>query len=308
MNLPQYVVFGEALTDMLLQADGRWTALPGGACWNVARVGARLGVPTAFAGAVSQDLFGDELEQAGTAAGLDGRFLQRVDKLPFLAMVTSQHPPQYFFVGADSADLYFDPGRLPDGWREAAKVVHFGGISMVRQPLAGKLVAEALAAGDAGVKVAFDPNFRGLMRDPHYLEIFRAVAAVTSYLKVSDEDLGGLFPGHTLADAVALVRTMAPHARILYTKGAQGMTLLDGRNVVDQAAYAVPVADTVGCGDAAMGGWIASMLQRPQAAPWEHLDMAAATAAVAATRVGPYAPSEEEVHQLQEEAAMRRGP
>ncbi|MEQ1916637.1 MAG: PfkB family carbohydrate kinase, partial [Gallionella sp.] len=101
-DLARFVVFGEALTDMLRQDDGCWLAVPGGACWNVARVGARLGVSTAFAGAVSNDLFGAELADKGIAAGLDERYLQRYDKAPLLAMVASQHPPQYFFIGDDS--------------------------------------------------------------------------------------------------------------------------------------------------------------------------------------------------------------
>jgi len=95
-QFPQYVVFGEALTDMLRQADGRWLAVPGGACWNVARVGARLGITTAFAGAVSHDIFGETLANASQLAGLDLRFLQRISASPLLAMVVSQHPPEYF--------------------------------------------------------------------------------------------------------------------------------------------------------------------------------------------------------------------
>ena len=92
-RLPRYVVFGEALTDMIRQDDGTWRSLPGGSCWNVARVGARLGLHTGYAGAVSMDAFGDEIAAASGAAGLDARFLQRVDAPPFIAMVTSRHPP-----------------------------------------------------------------------------------------------------------------------------------------------------------------------------------------------------------------------
>ncbi len=174
-NLPRYVVFGEALTDMLRQEDGRWLSVPGGACWNVARVGAKLGVATAFAGAVSNDLFGDQLDNAGAAAGLDRRFLQRIDASPLLAMVVSQHPPEYFFIGSDSADLHFDPYQLPKGWRAAADVMHFGGISLMRKPLAEKLVAEANAAKAAGKRIAFDPNFRSMANTPEYPETFRAI-------------------------------------------------------------------------------------------------------------------------------------
>ena len=31
----RYVVFGEALTDLIREPDERWRAVPGGSCWNV---------------------------------------------------------------------------------------------------------------------------------------------------------------------------------------------------------------------------------------------------------------------------------
>jgi fructokinase len=294
-NFPRYVVFGEALTDMIRQEDGKWLSVPGGACWNVARVGARLGVPTGFAGAVSNDLFGDELDNAGTEAGLDRRFLQRVDAPPLLAMVVSKHPPEYFFIGSDSADLNFNPKRLPEGWRNEAEVVHFGGISLMRQPLAECLVREAYAAHDAGKRIAFDPNYRAKAITPDYAQTFRAIAAVATHIKVSDDDLLGVFPGQTAQDGLAALRTLAPNAEILLTRGADGMTLFGKQGVLEQAAFSVQVADTVGCGDASMAGWISSILLRPAASAAEHLQVSAAAAALGATHAGAYPPSAAEV-------------
>lgn len=300
MKLPSYVVFGEALTDILRQEDGSWLAVPGGACWNVARVGARLGVSTAFAGAVSRDLFGTELAEAGAGSGLDPRFLQRVDASPLLAMVASRHPPEYFFIGDDSADLHFDPTQLPDGWRNAAAVVHFGGISLMRKKLADKLVAEAYAAKAAGKNISFDPNFRAKASTPEYAEVFRAIATIARYIKVSDEDMAGVFPGLSPYQGLAALRALAPKAQILLTRGEQGMTLFDGNVIVEQGAFRVDVVDTIGCGDAAMAGWMASLLLRPDAPNSTHLQMSSAAAALAATRAGPYPPTAQEVMQLLE--------
>ncbi len=297
-RFPRYVVFGEALTDMLRQEDDRWLAVPGGACWNVARVGARLGVSTAFAGAVSNDLFGDRLETAGNAAGLDRRFLQRVDAAPLLAMVVSQHPPEYYFIGADSADLHFDPAQLPVGWRIAAEIVHFGGISLMRKPLATKLLAEANAAKAAGKRIAFDPNFRSKANTPDYADTFRAIASMSTYIKVSDDDLLGLFPGLDPENGLIALRALAPSAQILLTRGAEGMTLFTSDKVFEQSAFTVQVVDTVGCGDASMAGWMSSILLRPTADFSAHLQISAAAAALAATHAGPYPPSASEVDGL----------
>ncbi|AGW94072.1 MULTISPECIES: carbohydrate kinase family protein [Cupriavidus] len=298
MPLPRYVVFGEALTDMVRQPDGSWLGLPGGSCWNVARVGARLGIATAFAGAVSQDLFGDDLALASAEAGLDDRFLQRVARSPFLAFVASRHPPQYFFVGDDSADLHFDPARLPAGWRQAAEVVHFGSISLVRQPLAARLCEEATLAAQAGKRIAFDPNFRDLMRASGYGDVLAHMLRLASYVKISDEDLAGLFPALDTNAALAHVRGMAPNATVMLTRGAHGMTLLKGSVAVEQPALTVEVADTVGCGDAAMGGWMAGVLSGAAADLAAQARLAAAAAAIAATWAGAYPPRREEVEAL----------
>jgi fructokinase len=55
------VVCGEALIDMISNGDGTQQAAPGGGPFNTARALARLGVPTAFLGRLSQDSFGKEL-------------------------------------------------------------------------------------------------------------------------------------------------------------------------------------------------------------------------------------------------------
>lgn len=289
--LPQYVVFGEALTDMIQQQPGLWRAVPGGSCWNVARVGARLGLATGYAGAVSCDTFGNELARETRAAGLDLRFLQQVDRAPLLAMVASSNPPSYFFIGDNSADLAFDTDALPAGWREVARILHFGGISLARPPLAERLVAEARAAKAAGLQIAFDPNFREPMRSPDYRAVFAAMLALADLIKVSEEDLEGLYPGQSLNQAMASVRVTAPSAVVLLTRGSAGMTLFDGDEIVQQHAVKVEVVDTVGCGDAVMGAWITGRLTGAPADHASHLALASQVAALVASRPGAYAPS-----------------
>jgi fructokinase len=291
LPLPQYVVFGEALTDMIQQQPGIWKAVPGGSCWNVARVAARLGVAAGYAGAVSRDTFGQELARETKAAGLDMRFLQQVDRAPLLAMVASSHPPSYFFVGDNSADLAFDASALPNGWRQAARVVHFGGISLARPPLAEVLVREAKAASDAGLQIALDPNFREPMRSPGYGAVFAAMLAVADLIKVSEEDLQGLYPGEDVKQALVSMRASAPSALVLLTKGSTGMTLFDGDQIVSQHAVKVEVVDTVGCGDAVMGAWIAARLTGAPNHHASHLALASQVAALVARRAGAYAPS-----------------
>ena len=292
----KFVVFGEALTDFIRQPDGHWRALPGGACWNVARSAARLGIGTGYAGSISRDIFGQELYALSQEAGLDLRYLQQVDKSPLLAMVASTTPPDYFFIGEDSADLHFDPAKLPDNWLDDAELLHFGCISLAREPLASRLLAIATEAAARGKRIAFDPNWRKLMDQAGYQVLLRKLLALSHYVKVSDEDLEKLFPGDI--QALATLQALAPQAAILFTRGANGMTLIKGEQSIEQAIYKVDVIDTVGCGDASMGGWIASLLRQPDAPVQTHLQHAAACAALSAARAGAYAATWDEVQSL----------
>ena len=343
-TLPRLAVFGEALTDLVRTGDDSWRSVAGGACWNVARVAATLGVPTGWGGAVSADLFGQQIVALSREAGLDPRFLQVVPRPPLLAVVHQLDPPDYFFIGEGSADLAFDEARLPAGWEAACAFAHFGCISLVRPPLGERLVALALRLADAGVPVSFDPNCRNLM-GADYPPLFERLAARAAVLKISDEDLRRIYPAMDAADALARVRALAPDAVLLYTRGAEGMTVyapasapavagaglardrgaisgrIDGSpascaptgvavgergapaggmdaECFIQPAFPVEVVDTVGAGDACIGGFLASRLLHPQASLREHARFAAATAAVACTRAGAHAPSRDEVKRL----------
>ncbi len=299
---PKFVVFGEALTDFISEGDGLWRAVPGGSCWNVARVSARLGLTTAYAGSVSADNFGDDLVRLAREAGLDMRFMQQVERPPFLAMVPSKHPPRYFFIGNDSADQHLDFSQFPQSWMNDLEIAHFGCISLVRQPLAGKLVETAEQIKSLGKRICFDPNYRNLMEDPSYRATLQRMSELADYIKVSDEDLLHLFPGKTVNGALDILRGWAPNAWVLLTKGGEGMTLLTPHGEASRPVYTVDVADTVGAGDASMGGWIASVLNNPDAPLQTHIDTAAAAAATVCRQHGAYAPTMDEV-----QALMARG-
>jgi fructokinase len=294
---PRLVVFGEALTDFLREGPDRWRSAPGGAPWNVARVAARLGVPTGWAGGLSRDFWGEELWRLTREAGLDQRFVQRLDRPTLLAMVVSRAPPSYFFVGERTADLAFDVDRLPPGWLDGVEIVSFGSAALLRQPLGARLVELAERVHAAGKRICFDPNYRRLASEG-YRPTAERLVRIADYVKLSDEDLGGLFPGASLPEGLRALRALGPGAQILFTEGAAGMRLLGPGLELERSIYPGPVVDTVGAGDACVGAWVASLLLRPEASPAEHLAWAAAAAAVSCAHAGAYPPSRAEVEAL----------
>ncbi|MBB6017588.1 carbohydrate kinase [Deinococcus radiopugnans] len=298
-TLSLIVSAGEALTDLVTAGGAAWTAHPGGAGWNVARACAALGVPSAFAGAVGLDNFGDDLLEASSGAGLDLRFLQRVDAPTLMAVVYRADPPAYRFLGENSADLHFDPARLPEGWLGAAKWLHVGGISLSRWPLAETLLSLVKEARAAGVKISFDPNARITHGHPDYPAVMERVARQADLLKFSDEDLAFFFPGTSEAGAMQTLRGWNPRAPIVITRGSAGASLYHAAGRADVPAFPVRVADTVGAGDALCAGLLVSATERPQALWTEHLALGLKAAAAACAHAGAYAPTRADLAALE---------
>ncbi|MEO8410262.1 MAG: carbohydrate kinase, partial [Propionivibrio sp.] len=288
-DLPEFVSFGEALTDLIRTGANHWTSVPGGAPWNVAQVMSSFGVASAFGGGVSQDFFGDIIWQTSLATNLDMRFTQRFDKTPLLAIVHQAHPPKYYFIGEDSADLHFDPAALPAGWEQAVHWVHFGCISLARQPLANRLVELAERLKSTGVRISYDPNFRAIM-DERYDPILARMSKIADLIKVSEEDLRGFFRTDDEDAAFACLRSMNPSAPILYTRGAEGAMLYAGDRIWRAVPPEIKVVDSVGAGDCSLAGLLCSLMRNPDADWGTHLRASVAAGTGACLAAGAVAP------------------
>lgn len=306
-SMPTFIAFGEALTDMLTLGQNQWQHTNGGAPWNVARLLSCWAWPSAFGGAISRDIFGNALWQASKEAGLDLRFLQRVNKPPLLAFVHQLQPPMYFFAGGDSADLHFDTSQLPENWDSQLQWAHFGGISLARAPLADKLLELAQGLKQKGVKISYDPNFRNLM-DESYDPMLHTMCRLADVIKVSDEDLCGLFRTRSTIHALQQLRALNPQAAILYSLGADGARLLLGEEEWRAKPPTLKVVDTVGAGDASMAGLLFSLLQAPQRGWDEHLRIAVAAGSAACLQAGAGAPPLVKVQQMLQRMPFQHTP
>lgn len=304
-GLPLFVSVGEALTDMVRGSGQIWTANVGGAGFNVARAMAGLGISSAFAGAISNDVFGLAIQASAQEARLDPRFLQLSDHPPLLAIVHETAPPDYFFIGENSADLQFCPADLPQGWEKAASWVHFGGISLARRPLADALLALAVQIKQCGVRISYDPNYRKLM-DHKYDRMLHKMAALADVIKVSDEDLQGLFRTRDTAWALQRLRELNPAADILLTRGAEGAELHRGTEVWHALPPAVELADTIGAGDASICGLLYSMMQCPDLSAAHHLRFSVAAGTAACTRYGATPPQLVQIRSLYSSVQINR--
>lgn len=297
-DLPHFVSFGEALTDLIRIGPQRWRSACGGAPWNVAVAMSSLGQLSAFGGAISKDVFGDEIWTTSQDAHLDLRFLQQLPRPPLLAVVHELDPPRYFFIGQDSADLHFHPEHLPGGWTRALRCAHFGSLGLVRELLAGRLLALAQGLKAEGKFISYDPNFRAPPMDASYDGTLEQMCRLADVVKVSDEDLRGLFRVSDYRRGLAQIVAWNPGAWLLLTRGGDRATLYHGADECSGLPPPVAVVDTVGAGDAALAGLLDSLMREPGAPVERHLRWALAAGAAACTGAGFAPPQPEHVAAL----------
>jgi fructokinase len=253
---PAVVVAGEALIDLAPHGDGL-VPYPGGSPFNVAVGLGRLGVTTAYLGALSTDGFGALLTQRLTAAGVDLALAPRVEAPTTLAVVhldDHRRASYGFYLDATSAAVPLDAAAatLPPG---AALHVSFGAVGPAQRP-AGHALVELLRHASGHRLTSLDPNVRpSTLADlPAARSAVEESVAVADVVKASDEDLALLYPDEDTAAAASRWATRGP-AFVVVTRGPDGAQVFGaGIDTLDVPGRSVTVADTVGAGDAFTSG------------------------------------------------------
>ena len=259
-----FVVCGEALMDVFM-GDATPTGMQldariGGSPLNVAQGLARLGRRAAFLTGLSTDALGERLLASLHDEGVDTSLVLRNVAPTTLSVVgIDKHGvPRYAFHGSGAADRQITAANVP-AMPEAARVLQFGSYALAVEPVGGTLRALAAREHDR-LLIAYDPNVR-LNVDPdlaHWRKIVDEMVSLSHLVKVSDEDLGLLYPDQA-PEAIA-ARWLEQGARLVaITRGGNGSSAWTAKAHVDVPSQAVTVIDTVGAGDtfqAALLTWL----------------------------------------------------
>ena len=249
-----FVVAGEALMDVFTGATTptgiALDARIGGSPLNVAFGLARMGQSVAFLGGISSGELGSRLVDALRAEGvsLDAVHRSAAPTTISLIGVDAKGVPEYAFYGAGAADRTLPLDAL-DAMPAAARLLHVGSYTMV----VGDTAATQRALVDrvhGKMVVSYDPNLR-LNVEPD-LAVWRAtlewMLPRTDVLKLSDEDLGLLYPG--IDPAAFAADCLGKGAGLVaLTRGGQGAFAWHASGVCDVPPVVVDVIDTVGAGD-----------------------------------------------------------
>ena len=244
-------VCGEVLIDLIPDGSGERVAHVGGGPANTAKALARLGHDVYFIDGISSDKYGQMSRQELLDDEVKLDLALNSDKPTCLAIVSLNESggASYEFEIDGTATFDFSASWLPDPSRYKPSVLHIGTLVTVIQPSADVLYDWAMQVAEFA-PIVFDPNVRSVVmndRDKYLAGIERWVA-ISSVVKVSDDDLAWLYPGQQYAD-VAQRWISDGAALVVVTRGADGLVGYTADGSVEVPGVKVDVADTVGAGD-----------------------------------------------------------
>jgi len=254
------LVCGEALIDFTpvdINGESGFLPHPGGSPYNVSITLGRLGAKTSFFGKLSFDPFGDLLYLNLEKNSVDTSFIVRGEELTTLAFVIIENnEPQFIFYGDRTADTTLAEKDIPKIDPEEISLIHFGSISLVREP--GCFIFEKMMEENfRKTLISLDPNVRPfLIKDKNnYISRFEKWVEKTNILKTSLVDIKWLYPEKELGEIVSLFFLKGVSVFIV-TLGKDGSIAFTKSGKVESSGIKVDVVDTVGAGDAFMGGFL----------------------------------------------------
>jgi 2-dehydro-3-deoxygluconokinase len=260
----------------------------GGSESNVAIGVRRLGLPATWIGRVGADPSGDLIlrelraEQVQAIAVTD----PSATGLMVRWRPSGAHGRVTYYRG-HSAGSHLAADDIPADIVRGASVLHSTGITLALGPGPAAAIAHAVdVARNAGVTVSFDLNYRSALWSPD-----EAAPALEAAVRRADVVFAGELEAEIITatadplQAALALESLGP-AQVIIKRGAEGcLARIDGVTI-EQPAPAVAVVDTVGAGDACVGGYLAELMSGAE--PAVRLATAVAAGACAVTVSGDW--------------------
>ena len=248
--MSQVWVAGEVLIDLIPDGSERKSIVGGGPA-NTAKALAKIGIDTQFIDGISSDEYGQMAKGELVASGVKLDYVKYSDKPTCLAIVSlsDSGSASYEFVIENTATFDFTPDWLPNPQSERTSLLHIGTLATIIEPGSSVLFNWAQSVANVA-PIVFDPNIRPAVlgdRDEYAKKVEKWVA-ISSVVKVSDEDLNWLYPSKSIDEIVKNWLEVGAEL-VVVTLGYKGITAYLKNEQISVDAVKVVVADTVGAGD-----------------------------------------------------------
>lgn len=260
---------GEALVDFVSREPGKtlvsatqYTAATGGAPANVAAGLAKLGRQAQLIAVVGKDAFGRKIQRDLEALGVYCSLRVDPDHFTTLAFVKQEVSGQHEFEFYAGAHDYLLPEQVTPEVVSAARVLHYGSISLRTDPARAATLSAIRFARESGVLTSCDPNWR-----PHLwpdqeagLAVMRMAIARADVLKISRDDLALLAPQCGDDYRAALEIAGFQGRLVAVTLGREGAWYRAGEREGHVPSPHVQVVETTGAGDAFVAALLDGLL------------------------------------------------
>ncbi len=297
----QVWVAGEVLID-LIPDESKHVAVVGGGPANTAKALAKLGVKAYFIDGISTDKYGQIAKAQLLSANVLLDYAQYSNKPTCTAKVTLSKSggATYEFVIEDTATFDFSDLWLPEPQTHKPLVLHIGTLATVIEPGASVLFEWAQSVAKLA-PIVFDPNIRPAVlgdRDEYVMKVEKWVA-ISSAVKVSDEDLNWLYSGKSIDEIVNQWLEVGVEL-VVVTLGDKGVTAYRKNELISVDAVKAVVADTVGAGDTVGAVLVEAIVKNgldklTGEVLKRMLNRATKAAAITVSRTGANPPSKEEI-------------
>ena len=303
---PRLVTMGETMVLLALPEHGRLhgasttlTLGVGGAESNVAIAAARTGIECTWISKLGDDDFGSLI--AREIASNKVHVIARRDPDAVTGFMVKEHrrgqPSRVRYYRKHSAASTLEPTDLPADEIATADLLHLTGITPALGAGPARAVHAAVKGARAsGTPVSLDINYRSTLWSPE-----QARATLSALLPYVDVVFAGLDEAFLISTGTTVVPTgdpwqqavaLATHLgtavdHVVIKMGADGALCWNRGTVTKVPAVQVTVVDTVGAGDAFVGGYLGTWLQDGSAA--ESLQTGAELGAAACSAAGDWA-------------------
>lgn len=269
------ICLGELLIDFVPTVTGTdlisapaFKKAPGGAPANVAVGLRRLGVSSAFMGKVGDDAFGHFLARTLAGAGVDTgplRFSEQARTALAFVSLNADGEREFMFYRHPSADMLFAPEEVDTAAIRAAKLLHYGSISLISEPSRSATLHAVAAARDAGCLVSYDPNLRlALWPDAESARAgLRQGLAQAQVVKISHDEVEFLTGTSDIEEG----RQALWHddmQLLVITRGVAGCVFYTPSLTGEAGSFSVNTVDATGAGDGFVAGLLQGLLADPE--------------------------------------------
>ena len=268
---PVIAIGGENLIDSVQSTspagDVLCTDNLGGSPYNVAVALARQDVAAHYLTPISTDPFGQRLADHLTREGVIVAAPSSTAPTTRAIVSIENGMPHYRFQRDNTAERAVTTDLMDKVMPKTASHLHVGSLAFAGGADAEVWETAFHAAAQQGLTTSLDPNVRpSLVDDPdEFRARFRRLLSSATVVKLSDEDIGWIYPDLSIDHAMTRLREESQAALIALTKGPDGAELWTANGHVAQPNPKLDaLVDTIGAGDTFMATLLAQLAARKQ--------------------------------------------